>query len=923
MKRRILSASPLVLLSIPLAIASFLVWRVLATSSIEIAALNQSALNIAALQTSGAVIEAIQNECLFSIYAVNNKVIPSELKVQRTATDSALRDLVSDASTQSLSDELAQALSTIRETIDNGEKLSGVVPFYSGIIDSLLKYQQVLAYQPETGEASKYLIGLVLLRNADVYANHVHTLLQELLLNTSPLSSQYLFVLHTQFGGIQNNLNSPALLVTASSAKSIDDIRRSSSWRILDTTLIALSNNRKLTEKESIAQALLRASFHLESELQRIIASELASEEHLFRTRFNAETIYRTGAAVVLAFFLLTLMGFTFYYVFYLHIPLQDIAGALENNSISTLRPLAGKQVRCGRIASLLIETIEQKDRSETDEEQLRTMIAHIPIALLAVDRHRNLTLLEGREAGKLGVSLSSTSERSIDRLFESNPEFLNDLDNALQGGTISRVRDFGDSQLEIHINPSSIESGVVQAIVGVAIDVTGHFRLEEMLLRTQNALLRAQEIARIGSWERILSSDVMIWTDHLYSLLETTAGNTLPSYREFIERIHPEDQAFVEETIRNTLQTTKSVEVEFRINTVDGIDKFVLMNVTTEMGSAGHPIRQLGIVHEITARKTLENERERFIDTLTIMNTRIKEDRMRLDEIVRYIPTAIAMFDTEMRYLVANDEWIKDWKLDGKKIIGTSHYVLFPDTDESLKDIHHKCLAGATERREEDLFHRVDGSKDWTRWEIRPWYRGDDEIGGLVCYTQIITHEKQARLKNEETQARIDALTKALPAQHQSTFMHEVVPPLTPTVSTTDPGIQQKLRILLADDNPINRQNQKRLLEKLGHTVDLVVDGAEAVKSQANGAYDIVFMDCQMPHMDGYEAASRIRQLPDEQRNVIIIALTANTFESDKGKCLHAGMNDCLSKPVTEDKLKTIIVKWAGRIANSNQTVE
>jgi two-component system sensor histidine kinase/response regulator len=118
-------------------------------------------------------------------------------------------------------------------------------------------------------------------------------------------------------------------------------------------------------------------------------------------------------------------------------------------------------------------------------------------------------------------------------------------------------------------------------------------------------------------------------------------------------------------------------------------------------------------------------------------------------------------------------------------------------------------------------------------------------------------------------------------------------------------------LRILLADDNPLNCRLAVLMLEKAGHAIDVVEDGAAAIEAVRTKQYDLVLMDVQMPGVDGLEATRRIRALPIAKAGVPVIAITANAMAGDDRRCLAAGMNDYVTKPIDRARLLSTVARW------------
>ena len=156
---------------------------------------------------------------------------------------------------------------------------------------------------------------------------------------------------------------------------------------------------------------------------------------------------------------------------------------------------------------------------------------------------------------------------------------------------------------------------------------------------------------------------------------------------------------------------------------------------------------------------------------------------------------------------------------------------------------------------------------------------------------------------------ARTQNLSTPLITRHTLAEVRAAKTP--PPVETSQ---HNRAYVLVAEDNIVNRKVAAGMLEELGCRVDVACSGREAVERAAQLAYDLVFMDCQMPEMDGYQATAEIRTHEGATRHTPIIAMTAHNMEGDREKCLAAGMDDYASKPVEPAKLQEFIDKWVPR---------
>ena len=153
--------------------------------------------------------------------------------------------------------------------------------------------------------------------------------------------------------------------------------------------------------------------------------------------------------------------------------------------------------------------------------------------------------------------------------------------------------------------------------------------------------------------------------------------------------------------------------------------------------------------------------------------------------------------------------------------------------------------------------------------------------------------------------------LTEAPPSMAPASITMDGVTAVTATRLETSKA--PRARVLLAEDNAINQQVARGMLEKLGCAVATVSDGLQAVAAVKEHSFDLLFMDCQMPHMDGYQATRVLRQNEKQQHktSLPIIAMTAHTQPGDREKCLKAGMDDYLGKPFTLRQVSTMLSRW------------
>jgi len=178
---------------------------------------------------------------------------------------------------------------------------------------------------------------------------------------------------------------------------------------------------------------------------------------------------------------------------------------------------------------------------------------------------------------------------------------------------------------------------------------------------------------------------------------------------------------------------------------------------------------------------------------------------------------------------------------------------------------------------------------------------RGDAKIFKEIGFSAYLTKPiKQSQLYN-----CLGTITKSKNGLEKTTDSDIV------TRYTLAENQKKKIKILLAEDNKINQKVALATLGKLGYNVDLVNNGNEVLSALKKNHYHIILMDCQMPEMDGFTATQEIRKLESEIRKIPIVAMTAHAMKGDKDKCIEAGMDDYLTKPVKPKNLSDMLQKW------------
>ncbi|MCY7386083.1 MAG: response regulator [Microcoleus sp. CAN_BIN18] len=337
-------------------------------------------------------------------------------------------------------------------------------------------------------------------------------------------------------------------------------------------------------------------------------------------------------------------------------------------------------------------------------------------------------------------------------------------------------------------------------------------YRAESDAFHTSQKFKESEERYRLvlegvndGIWDWDLSKNDVYWNDRLLEIIGLSREQFGSTMDALYNRLHPEDKNGIVRAIDAHLEQEIDYNVEFRLLHSSGAYRYCTSQGKAQRNSEGKALRMAGMISDITDRKQAEDAVER--------------ERLQLKQIVACAPVAMAMFDTEMRYLANSNQWLTQFNFEWQSLTHLSHYELFPDTPNRWKMLYQQVLKGELVSVSEDAWERADGSVMYLRWAAHPWYDPDGQVGGMVMVAHKI---------NELVEARESALEASrVKSQFLANMSHEIRTPMN--------GVLGMAQLLLRTPlEPKQRQSAHTIYRSAEHLLSVINDILDFSKIEA-----------------------------------------------------------------------------------------
>ena len=462
--------------------------------------------------------------------------------------------------------------------------------------------------------------------------------------------------------------------------------------------------------------------------------------------------------------------------------------------------------------------------------------------------------------------------EKAFERLISSNIPFSSDVELSDSDGNVHYLNIIGQVIRDA--------GGQILKFYGTVMDITERKQIEQELVRRNAALEEAVTVAQVADSANLAKSEFLANMSHEIR----TPINSIMVASQLLERTHLEAQQ------QRLLQMLKSSSDRLLVLIDDVLSLSRLESRTLQFERRAF---QLRAVFALLSDSFISQAEAKDIELTFVIDPAIPPDLIgddfRLGQVFNNLIGNAIKFTPSGRVIVtANRDTVSEQK----------------DSEVTLYFTVQDTGIGIDSTQQESLFQPFTQADTSTTRQF-----GGTGLGLTIC--RRIIELMNGEIGLDSTPGEGSTFWFKVPFELPDTASLPMTSDSAQSPTRSSPRTLEALRILLVEDHDDNRDLMLTLLEDLGCQVDWATNGQEFLDQTETEDYDIVLLDCQMPVLDGYEAVRRFRIREGDHQHTIVIGITAHAMEGDREKCLAAGMDDYLSKPVLLEELTDLLQRW------------
>ncbi|MBS7565955.1 PAS domain S-box protein [Mucilaginibacter sp. Bleaf8] len=509
----------------------------------------------------------------------------------------------------------------------------------------------------------------------------------------------------------------------------------------------------------------------------------------------------------------------------------------------ATPEPATGALFAIGRDVS---NEKEQEALLHQSESRLRAFFENSKGLMCTHNLKGKLLTVNTAGAALLGYTAEELIGRNLADIIV--PEYLDDLNYYMQSilqtgkadGLMHTRHKDGHMMIWLYNNVLEKDTHGNSYIIGNAVDITERYELENNLKRTQQMLEETNEVARIGTWELNVDYQTLYWSP-ITKAIHGVPDDYVPAYDKALDFYQGHSREVILSAVSKAVNEGLPYDIEIQIVNAKG-EKIWVRAIGKPDFENGVCKRLYGIFQDINAKKAAE---------LELLN-----EKLRLAAFVEHSPAAVAMMDTQLRYVAVSNRWREGYKIS-ENIIGRSQHELFPHLSGRWTDICLQALQGESHKGDESKW-RPDGwdHDQYLRWEIVPWYQYDNTIGGVIVFTEDIT---ESCLQREELhRAKLHAEQASIAkSEFLANMSHEIRTPLNGVIGFTDLVLKTDLNATQHQYLTIVNQSANALLSIINDILDFSKIEAGKLELDVDQC-DLLELSSQAADMITYQAQKK-----------------------------------------------------------------